>query len=459
MTGRRRTWAVVAAALLVAACSDGGGAAAPSTERTPADTTSATTSSTIPVATTTTLPETYVLQAGDSPSLLADRFGLTVAQLDEYNAGNPGYDDFLVGATIRLVAPPTTTLPSTTSTTLAPTTTVAPTLGKVTMSFTGDVLAHRIINRAALQPDGSYDYSSMFTNITPLVSAADIAVCHLEAPIAPPGQEVMVEPQRISSAASITNALAGAGFDRCSTASNHSVDRGAAGVDATVAAFDAAGMGQSGVATSEATRLPAIMTVNGVKVAHLAYSYGFDGTPLPAGEPWRANVIDPALIIADATAVRALGAEVVVVSLHWGASMVSNPTADQMRVAEAVTASGQVNLIVGHHSHVIQPISQVNGVWVVWGMSNFLSALPTSDKWPPKSQDGVVVSVQFNRADDGSIVVAKPTVQSTWCDKIHGYIVRSTAEQNDPNLPADVREQLRISEARTREVLGEFMAA
>ena len=163
-------------------------------------------------------------------------------------------------ATVPLSTVPATTVPPTTvPATTAPPTTVPPSTtesatGRVTMAFTGDVLAHRVINRAALQPDGSYDYTSMLANIAPLVSTADIAVCHLEAPIAPPDQEVMVEPQRISSAASITNALAFAGFDRCSTASNHSVDRGAAGVDATVAAFEAAGMGQSGVARTEAER-------------------------------------------------------------------------------------------------------------------------------------------------------------------------------------------------------------
>ncbi len=191
------------------------------------------------------------------------------------------------------------------------------------------------------------------------------------------------------------------------------------------------------------------MTVNGVKVAHLAYSSGFDGTPLPAGEPWRANVIDPAVVISDARAERALGAEVVVVSLHWGASMASNPTADQRRVAEAVTASAAVSLIVGHHSHVLQPISQVNGVWVVWGLSNFLSALPTSDRWPPKSQDGVLVSVTFTRSADGSIQVSVPSVRPTWCDKANGFVVRSTAEQNDPHLsPASANSCASPSNAR-----------
>jgi poly-gamma-glutamate capsule biosynthesis protein CapA/YwtB (metallophosphatase superfamily)/LysM repeat protein len=441
--------------VVAAACSGEGSAddAVPTTSSPPPSATVATT--TTPAVTTTTLADTYVLQPGDSPSLLADRFGLTMAELEQFNAGNPDYLTFLVGGTIRLTPPPTTTAPPTTAP--ASTTTQAPTPGQLTMAFSGEVLAHRVINRTALQPDGSYDYWPMLANIAPLVSEADYSICHLEAPIAPPGQDVMVEPQRISSAASITTALAAAGFDRCSTASNHSVDRGAAGVDATVAAFEAAGIGQSGVARSEQERLPAIVVVNDVKVAHLAYSYGFDGTPLPAGEPWRANVIDPAVIIADAQAMRSIGAEVVVVSLHWGASMVSNPTADQQRVADAVTASGAVNLIVGHHSHVLQPITQVNGVWVVWGLSNFLSALPTSDKWPAKSQDGVLVSVTFSRAPDGSIAVSVPTVRTTWCDKADGFVVRATSEQHDPNLSAGVREQLRISEERSRAVVGQFM--
>jgi poly-gamma-glutamate synthesis protein (capsule biosynthesis protein) len=342
----------------------------------------------------------------------------------------------------------------------ATTTTTTPEVpGEVTIAFTGEVLAHRAINRGARQPDGTYDYTSMLAHIAPLTSAADLTICHLEAPVAPPGEDVMVEPQRISSAASITTALALAGFDRCSTASNHSVDRGAAGVDATVAAFEAAGMRQSGVARSEAERLPALDVVNGVRVAHLAYSYGFDGTPLPAGEPWRANVIDPVRIVDDARAMRAAGADVVIVSLHWGASMVAQPTADQRRVAEAVTASGEIDLIVGHHSHVLQPISQVNGVWVVWGLGNFLTDLPTTDRWPAKSQDGVIVTFTLFRQPDGAIAVSAPVVTPTWCDKEHGWVVRSTAERDDPALSAQVRDQLRRSHERTVALLGDYVTS
>lgn len=355
----------------------------------------------------------------------------------------------------------TTTAPAATTSTTVPaaTTTISPPAGRVTVAFTGDVLAHRVVNREALQPDGSYDYTPMFASIAPLVSAADLAVCHLEAPVAPAGEDVIVAPERLSSAASITTALAAAGFDRCSTASNHSADRGAGGVDATVAAFESAGIGQSGMARTPAERLPAIVTVNGVRIAHLSYSYGFDGRSFPAGESWRGNLLDPRTVIADAAGERALGAEVVVVSLHWGASQVRRPTADQQAIADEITASGQVDLIVGHHAHVLQPISQVNGVWVVWGLGDFLSDLPTSAEWGPSTQDGALVSVTFQRAADGTVAVATPTVQATWCDKEHGHVVRSTAELDDVALPDSVREALRRSEERTRAVLGEFMPA
>ncbi len=446
-------------AVAVAACGSDGETRQ---DRAPATTTVA--PATAAPATTTTIPETYVLQAGDSPSLLADRFGLTVAQLEQFNADNVDYIDFLVGAEIRLTPPPTTTAPPTTvppATTSMPAgaSTTVPPSGRVTMAFTGDVLTHRVINREALQTDGSYDYTSMLTNIAPLVSAADLAICHLEAPVAPVGEDVMVAPERLSSAASITDALAAAGFDRCSTASNHSADRGAGGVDATVAAFADAGIGQSGMAATEADRLPPIVTVNDVRIAHLAYSYGFDGHTFPAGEQWRGNLIDPQRVIDDAAAERALGAEVVVVSLHWGASQVRQPTADQRAIADAITASGQVDLIVGHHAHVLQPISQVNGVWVVWGLGDFLSDLPTSAEWGPSTQDGALVSVTVERAADGTIVVGAPSAQPTWCDKDHGHVVRSTAEQGDPALSEVVREQLRRSEERTRDVLAEFVPA
>ncbi|MGB8858430.1 MAG: CapA family protein [Ilumatobacteraceae bacterium] len=448
---------LLVAAALASACGDSGS----SGEGATTPTSSATTTSALPpiqVATTTTIPATYVLQAGDSPSLVADHFGLSVEALEAANAGNENYYRFLVGAEINLTPPPTTVPPSTVAaaSTLPPTT-PAPVSGRVTMAFSGDVLAHRAVNRAAAQADGTYDYRAMFANIAPLVSGVDLAICHLESPVTP-DDEVLVPPPLLAVDEAIGPALAGAGYDRCSTASNHALDHGAAGVEATIAALAAAGMGQSGMADGPDAVLPPILEINGVRAAHLSYAFGFDVGNPPADQPWLANRIDTDRIIRDARAERELGAEAVIVSLHWGAAQVVQPTADQRRVAEVLTASGAVDLIVGHHAHVLQPIEQVNGVWVVWGMGNVLSNHPTSDEWPPSTQDGVVVTVALQRNQDGSIVVETPVAYPTWCDKEHGYVIRLTTEVDDLTLTASVREQLRRSQQRSSKVLGPYLA-
>ena len=363
-----------------------------------------------------------------------------------------------------------TTVPSTSAaattvppTTVAPTT-VAPTTesleSRVTLAFTGDVVAHRAVNYHAQQPDGTYRYDEMFDHLRPFISSFDLAICHLEEPVAPPDEDVIIPPMRLSIAAEITTALAGAGYDRCSTASNHSLDRGAAGVDATVAAFAEAGIGQSGMATSADTVLPDLITVNGIRIAHLSYTFSFNGLPPIAGEEWRSNLIDPQRVIDDARAERARGAEAVIVSFHWGQEKVAEITGFQREVADAVTASGEVDLIVGHHAHVLQRIEQVNGVWVIFGMGNILSNHPTSSEWPASSQDAAVFTTAIDRDANGVITVETPVVYPTWCDTDQGYLVRFTSEADDPVAPISdwLRRELQISEDRTRERLGDYLA-
>lgn len=331
---------------------------------------------------------------------------------------------------------------------------VAPQPRRATFAFTGDILTHRPVNYAAQQSNGSYDYGPMFERIAPLVGWADVAICHLEVPIAPPGQPVIVGPVIHSAAPSIAPALRNAGYDRCSTASNHAYDRGIAGIDATVAGLTDAGIAQSGMARTPAEAVPQLFDVNGITVAHLSYSYavGFGASP---DEPWRANKIDPDAIVAAARDARLRGADAVIVSLHWGSSAQQAPSSYQRQVAAAVTATGDIDLIVGHHAHVLQPIEQVNGTWVVWGLGNLISNLPVSF-WPPSTQDGAIVTAAIVRDGAGQISVEPPLVYPTWCDKDHGYVIRPTSDADDPALSSWVRHQLGVSEARTRSVIGSF---
>lgn len=92
-----------------------------------------------------------------------------------------------------------------------------------------------------------------------------------------------------------------------------------------------------------------IYDVQGVRVGHLAYTFGLNGLVAPA--PWAVNLIDPAQIRRDALAMRAAGAEIAVVSLHFGIEKDPVPSTYQEQVVDQVMAGPEVDLVIGHHAH------------------------------------------------------------------------------------------------------------
>ena len=333
----------------------------------------------------------------------------------------------------------------------------APSDRRVVFGFVGDIHVHRRVNRSAARSNGTYDYSGMFVNVAPLLERVDVAICHLEQPFAPKGQSVMVAPPLLSSAPQLAAGLVKGGFDRCGTASNHSLDRGVAGIDATLAAMDKAGLGHTGTARTPAEAAPSIFTINGVKVAQLAYTFG-SNRAAPPGQKWRVNVSSPAAILTAARKARAKGAEIVLLTVEWGVDKMVQPTADQRALAAAITATHEIDVIVGYQAHVIQPISKVNGTWVVWGMGNLLSDHPVNSQWPAASGDGAIFTVEVKVSSDGKATVSPPQVTPTWCDRNGGHVIIPTSRRTDRTLPAWKRQVLAASVARTKSVVGKFLA-
>jgi poly-gamma-glutamate synthesis protein (capsule biosynthesis protein) len=333
----------------------------------------------------------------------------------------------------------------------------------VSLAFTGDILPHSPLWRqaaenAAATGRNGFDFGPMLAGLSPVFQTVDAAICHLETPIAPQGEEYSTSP-RYGVPAEIADAIAAVGYTRCSTASNHTLDRGTAGIDRTVGELQRVGLTQTGMARRPDEITPTVIDVDGVALTHLSYTWSFNGLTLPADESWRAALIDPERIIDEARTARGMGAEVVVVSLHWGAEGVHHPTRSQRDIAEQLTASGLIDLIVGHHAHVVQPIEQINGTWVVFGLGNILSNLPTSNRWPAASQDAVVVTVEITVDGDDDVVVGRPVVIPTWVDKEAGWIVRVVdTELSRDDLSAGQRDRLERSRERTADVLGDYIA-
>ncbi|MGH8776759.1 MAG: CapA family protein [Jiangellaceae bacterium] len=266
--------------------------------------------------------------------------------------------------------------------TSTPTPTPTPEPRTFTLVATGDVLLHERVWRQAEQDaaetgNGPLDFGPQLANLAPIVSAADLAICHLEVPLAPPAGPYQGYPT-FSGPPQIVAALVATGYDACTTASNHTFDQGADGITRTLEGLDAAGLAHAGSARTppeaEATTIVEVATSEGpVRVALLSFTYGFNGIPYPGGDAWRGNQIDEETILADAAAARARGAEVVVVALHWGDEYVHEPNPQQLDLAPRLIASPDVDLLLGHHAHVVQPVENVGGEWIVFGMGNLMA--------------------------------------------------------------------------------------
>jgi poly-gamma-glutamate capsule biosynthesis protein CapA/YwtB (metallophosphatase superfamily) len=261
----------------------------------------------------------------------------------------------------------------------SPTVTPTPEPRTFTLVATGDVLLHeRLWHQAERDAsDTAMDFAPQLANVAPVVSGADLAICHLETPLAPADGPFTGYPT-FSGPPQVVPALVGAGYDACTTASNHTFDKGADGVARTLDALDAAGLAHAGSARTpqeaDVTTILDVTTEQGpVRLALLSYTYGFNGIPYPDGETWRADEIDEATILADAATARTRGAEVVVVALHWGTEYVHEPNEQQRDLAPRLIASPDVDLLLGHHAHVVQPLENVGGEWVVYGMGNLMA--------------------------------------------------------------------------------------
>lgn len=322
-----------------------------------------------------------------------------------------------------------------------------------TLSATGDLLIHQhVYDQARVYGQSSgqaFDFKPMFTQVRPELSAADLAVCHVETPMSATDTNLAGYPT-FNGPHELAPAIAWAGWDSCSTASNHSYDEGATGIKATLDALDAAGVAHAGTARSAAEAAQFEMhDEHGAKVAMLSYTYSLNGQSLPASQPYLVNLTNIPAILSAAHAARAAGATFVVVSMHWGQEYQVAPTAEQQLQAAALLASPDIDLILGDHVHVIQPIEKINGKYVIYGLGNFVSNQSPAADLLPSTQDGMIVTATVTRATSGKWVVSKVQYTPTWVNIGPYTVVPVVAALKDPSTPAAMRTQLQASYLRT----------
>ena len=288
-----------------------------------------------------------------------------------------------------------------------------------TIAATGDLLIHESVADAASTTDG-WDFAPMFARVAPILRAADLAVCHVETPMSPNNARLSYFPAFIVPR-ELAAAIADAGYDTCSLASNHATDAGREGVVGTIAALDRAEVAHAGMALSAEDRdRVTLLEAGGATVAHLSYTYGFNNGELPEDEAYLSNVIDEATILDEARRARQEGADFVVLSMHWGKNYDAAPDELQTGVGPRMLASPDIDLILGHHAHVVQPVTQIGSEFLVYGLGNFLSnqSPESCDECPVATQDGVIVHLTVTEdTASGQWRVSDISHTPTWVDR------------------------------------------
>ena len=288
-----------------------------------------------------------------------------------------------------------------------------------TIAATGDLLIHEAVADAAGNTDG-WDFSPMFAHVAPILRDADLAMCHVETPMSPNNARLSYFPAFVVPR-ELAAAIAYAGYDTCSVASNHATDGGRDGVVGTIAALDRAEVAHAGMALSaEGRDRVTLVEAGDATVAHLSYTYGFNNGELPESEAYLSNVIDEAAILDEARRARLEGADFVVLSMHWGKNYDAAPDELQTSVGPRMLASPDIDLILGHHAHVVQPVTQIGGEFLVYGLGNFLSnqSAESCDECPVATQDGVIVHLTVTEdTAGGQWRVSDISHTPTWVDR------------------------------------------
>ena len=278
----------------------------------------------------------------------------------------------------------------------------------------GDSLCHSQNFKDAYNSETkTYDFSPMFKNITKYVENATIAVGNLETSLGGKERGFSGYPA-FNSPDELAFDLKEMGIDILTTGNNHSLDTGYTGLTRTLDVLDGYGISHTGTARSQEEQNTILMKdLNGIKTAFLNYTYGTNGIPLPKGKEYCVNLIDKEFMKSQIEKAKEEGAELICVSMHWGAEYRLKPTAEQEELAEFLIKNG-ADVILGNHSHVPEPMEMKKVTlddgteregFVIYSMGNFFSAQTQN-----YTRDTLIVNVEIRKnGESGKITIDKAT--------------------------------------------------
>lgn len=243
----------------------------------------------------------------------------------------------------------------------------------------GDNLIHEPIYIYGLNHDGKFDF--LYENVREKITESDIAVIGQETPLVE-DPALYGDYPRFGTPVQVGEAIAEAGFDVVTCATNHALDRGTEGIHTTKEFFSSRDVLCLGIQTeAENERKPyEIIMRKGAKFALFNYTYGTNGNVLPEDCPHMVHLLDSEEQIREDIEQAGEEADFVIVFVHWGTE--NSPEIDDFQKKWTnVFLESKVDVVVGSHPHVLQPYEMLEGedgheMLVYYSVGNFVSAQP-----------------------------------------------------------------------------------
>lgn len=259
------------------------------------------------------------------------------------------------------------------------------------ISAAGDALVHQVTLDAHTRADGTPDFAGLLTPYRRILTASHLNIYNQETPLTADPARVRATqldpsiPPVYVAPARLAHDLAAAGFNAASTATNHTLDDGTRGVHETRDILHDAGIAIAGPNPDDPQAHGSMFDVGPYTIAHFSYTFtpNNHATTLP---PPDALYTTPTLwplrgaqgVLDDAHTARTQGANVVIVSIHWGGGY-DTPTPTMRDLAHTLLSDGAIDWITGNHPHVIQPIERINGRYVTYSHGNLFTGRDPDD--------------------------------------------------------------------------------
>lgn len=291
----------------------------------------------------------------------------------------------------------------------------------VNIIMVGDILLHTPVEESALQEDGTYDFSPLFHNTKDVIASADLALVNQEVIIG--GAELGISGYPCFNApVEVGDALVDAGFDVVCHGTNHAMDKGKGGLLNCLLFWEEKypEIAVLGIHEEEEDRNTIyVYEQDGIRIAILNYTYGTNGIALPADMPYAVALLEEEQVIQDLQRAEEM-ADFTIVCPHWGTEYLLGISEEQKKWTDIFLENG-VDLVLGTHPHVIEPIEWIqdentgNEMLVYYSLGNFVNWTSSSGDGIANRMVGGMADVTLSMDEKGEVFITDYGVKALVC--------------------------------------------